>query len=494
MVQQPYKLKFESPKGCAIMNKSSLYEIIDSHASLLTSLSDQIWEYAELSLLEYKSTAAYVQALKEQGFQVEENLCGIPTAFSGTFGSGSPKIGILGEYDALSGLSQQAWATEHIPLQKDGCGQGCGHNLLGVGALGAAIAIKEAIAAGQLKGTVVFYGCPGEEGCAGKAFMARDGMFRDLDAALTWHPGDTNEVSVGTNAACIQVEYSFQGQAAHAAGDPWHGRSALDAAELMNVGVQFLREHMPPKSSIHYSFSDTGGLSPNVVQPTASTIYMVRAANVRAAKALLSRVDNIAQGACLMTDTSFVKRQIDGTSDTLSNTVLEELLFENLNAAPMPRYTAEELAYAQALKATFPAGQLPGQLTEDHPATKKFILEATQGGSKAMNDFVVPYYSANPFQCGSTDVGDVSWLTPTAQFNTACWPSGAPGHSWQIVSCGKTSIAHKAMLYAAKILAGSVSDLMENPDLLSKAREEFSVTAAAGYDCPLGPEVVAAPQ
>lgn len=476
------------------MNKSSLYEIIDNHASLLTSLSDKIWEYAELSLLEYKSTAAYVKVLRELGFTVEENLCGIPTAFCGSFGSGAPRIGILAEYDALSGLSQEAWATEHKPLQKDGCGQGCGHNLLGVGSLGAAIAIKEAIASGALQGTVIFYGCPGEEGCAGKSFMARDGMFKDLDAALTWHPGDTNEVSVGTNAACIQVEYSFQGVAAHAAGNPWLGRSALDAAELMNVGVQFLREHMPPKSSIHYSISDTGGLSPNVVQPTASLIYMVRAANVRTAKALLQRVDDIAQGACLMTGTTFTKRQIDGTSDTLSNTVLEEVLYENLKAAPLPVYSEEELSYAAALKATFPSQELPGQITAEHLPTRKFVMEATQNGTRAMNDFVMPYYPANPYSCGSTDVGDVSWLTPTAQINTACWPSNAPGHSWQIVSCGKTSIAHKGMMLAAKVLAGAVCDLMEKHELLDKAREEFSSTAAAGYDCPLGPEVVAAPQ
>lgn len=476
------------------MNKSSLYEIIDNNASLLTSLSDKIWEYAELSLLEYKSTAAYVKVLRELGFTVEENLCGIPTAFCGSFGSGAPRIGILAEYDALSGLSQEAWATEHKPLQKDGCGQGCGHNLLGVGSLGAAIAIKEAIASGALQGTVIFYGCPGEEGCAGKSFMARDGMFKDLDAALTWHPGDTNEVSVGTNAACIQVEYSFQGVAAHAAGNPWLGRSALDAAELMNVGVQFLREHMPPKSSIHYSISDTGGLSPNVVQPTASLIYMVRAANVRTAKALLQRVDDIAQGACLMTGTTFTKRQIDGTSDTLSNTVLEEVLYENLKAAPLPVYSEEELSYAAALKATFPSQELPGQITAEHLPTRKFVMEATQNGTRAMNDFVMPYYPANPYSCGSTDVGDVSWLTPTAQINTACWPSSAPGHSWQIVSCGKTSIAHKGMMLAAKVLAGAVCDLMEKHELLDKAREEFSITAAAGYDCPLGPEVVAAPQ
>ena len=212
------------------MDKQKLYDIVEEKRQVLTTLSDKIWEYSELSMLEHKSTAAYLQVMKDEGFTVTENLCGIATAFSGSYGSGRPYIGILGEYDALSGLSQEAGATEKKPLHDGGCGQGCGHNLLGAASLGAAIAIKQAIEAGDLSGTVIFYGCPGEEGCAGKTFMARDGMFRDLDAALTWHPGDVNEISTGSNAASIQVEYSFTGIAAHAAGNPQHGRSALDAA------------------------------------------------------------------------------------------------------------------------------------------------------------------------------------------------------------------------------------------------------------------------
>lgn len=470
------------------MNKELLYQTVEAKAPLLTSLSDKIWEYAELSMLETKSTAAYVEVLKQEGFTVEETLCGIPTAFSGTYGSGRPVIGILGEYDALSGLSQEAGATEHKPLTPDGNGQGCGHNLLGAGSLGAAIAIKEAIAAGHLSGTVIFYGCPGEEGCAGKTFMAREGLFNGLDAALTWHPGDTNEVTVGSNAACLQVAYSFQGRSAHAAGDPYNGRSALDAAELMNVGVNFLREHMRPKESVHYSFADAGGISPNVVQPTAKLIYMVRGETVRTAKALLARVDNIAKGAALMTDTTVSRYQIDGTADTLSNSVLEQLLFENLSEAPLPTYTEEEWAYAQALKQTY-VSELPGQVTRDNMAVKKFVLEHTDGGKKALNDFVMPYIPSNAYEPGSTDVGDVSWLTPTAQITTVTWPSGSPGHSWQNVACGKSGFACKGLLLAAKVLAGAAADLMTQPDLLQKARAEFDIAAAEGYDCPIGPEV-----
>ena len=476
------------------MDKKKLYDIIEANSPLLTDLSDLIWEYAELSLLEYKSTAAYVKILSRQGFTVEENLCGIPTAFKGSFGSGKPVIGILGEYDALSGLSQVPGIAEKQELVQGGCGQGCGHHLLGAGSLGAAIAIKEAIAAGELSGTVVFYGCPGEEGCAGKAFMARDGQFRDLDAALTWHPGDTNEVTVGSNAACIQMEYTFTGIAAHAAGDPYNGRSALDAAELMNVGVNFLREHMKAKESVHYSFSDAGGISPNVVQPIAKLVYMVRSDTVRHAKALLKRVENIAKGAALMTDTQVSWRQIDGTSDTLSNQVLEKLLFENLSAAPLPEYTEDEVVFAKQLKATFVDNGLPGTLTEEIPSLKKFVKEHTDDGHAPLNNFVFPYHPSYAYSPGSTDVGDVSWLTPTAQFNTATWPSGSPGHSWQNVAVGKSGIAHKGMLLAAKVLAAACADLMEKPELLNEAKAEFAVTAAEGYDCPLDDKVVAGPQ
>lgn len=475
------------------MEKQFLYDIIEDNAPSIIALSDQIWELSELSMEEYRSAEYYCQLLEQEGFQVQRQLCGIPTAFSGQFGSGSPRIGILGEFDALSGLSQQAGSTQRQCVSEGGNGQGCGHNLLGAGAFGAALAIKKALEAGELQGTVIFYGCPGEEGCAGKTFMARDGMFRDLDAALTWHPGDTNEIKVGASAACIQVEYSFQGLAAHAANDPYNGRSALDAVELMHVGVQFLREHMPPNSSIHYSITDGGGVSPNVVQAGAKTIFMVRGETVRKAKALLKRVDNIAKGAALMTDTQVTARQLDGTASTVGNQVLEQVMYENLNQAPIPVYTEAERTYAHALRQTFQP-ELPGELTKTNPSVRSFVLRETENGQRDINDFIMPYVPCWNYSPGSTDVGDVSWLTPTAQFTTATWVSGSPGHSWQNVSIGRTSIAHKGMLQAAKILAGTAWDLMTNPALLAKAREEFAVSAAEGYDCPIGPEVIPGPQ
>lgn len=471
-----------------MIDKQKLYSTIDENAPEIIALSDAIWGYAELSMEEYKSAAYYCELLEKEGFTVERELCGIPTAFSGSFGSGSPRIGILGEFDALSGLSQVAGSTQKQSLVPGGNGHGCGHNLLGAGSFGAALAIKKAIEAGALQGTVIFYGCPGEEGCAGKTFMARDGMFRDLDAALTWHPGSTNEVTVGSYAACMQVEYSFHGVASHAAGSPDKGRSALDAAELMHVGVQFLREHMPPHSSVHYSITDGGGVSPNVVQAEAKTVFMVRSETVRKAKELLHRVNNIAQGAALMTDTQVTTRQIDGTASTVSNEALEQVMYENMQQVPIPAYTQEELAFAQVLHDTCPAA-LPGTLSATNRDIRAFVEEKTDGGKRAMNDFIIPYVPSTMSTPGSTDVGDVSWLTPTAQFTTATWVSGTPGHSWQNVSLGKTGIAYKGMLQAAKILAGAAADLMESPALLEKIRKEFNKNAAEGYDCPIGKEV-----
>ena len=471
-----------------MMNKQKLYDSVDESAEKITALSDAIWDFSELSMQEYKSAAYYCDLLEQEGFRVERKLCGIPTAFSGSFGSGKPRIGILGEFDALSGLSQCPGSTKRESLNPGGNGQGCGHNLLGAAAFGAALAVKKAIEAGLLHGTVVFYGCPGEEGCAGKTFMARDGMFRDLDAALTWHPGDTNEIKVGSSAASMQVEYSFTGVSAHAADNPHMGRSALDAVELMHVGIQFLREHMPPNSSIHYSITDAGSVSPNVVQPAATTVLMVRGETVRKAKALLERVNKIAQGAALMTETSVSMRQIDGTASILPNETLERVMYENMQQVPVPEYTDAEREFAQALHATYPAA-VPGLLSNSNRQVWAYANKMTDGGKRAINDFIMPYVPYFAYAPGSTDVGDVSWLTPTAQITTATWTSSAPGHSWQNVSIGRTSIAHKGVLQAAKIIAGSAADLMEQPELLEKARAEFNEVAAEGYDCPIGKEV-----
>ena len=473
-------------------NKSLSFQAIDENAALILDVNDKVWEYAELSLLEFKSAKLYCDVLTKLGFKVETGLCGIGTAFSATFGSGSPVIGILAEYDALTGLSQQGSAVVKNEIVPGGCGHGCGHNMLGAGALAAAIGIKRYLESAAGPGTVILYGCPGEEGGAAKAFMAREGLWKHLDAALTWHPDDVNEIATGTCNSCIQKEYKFTGVTAHAAGDPHLGRSGLDAVELMNIGVQFLREHMPETGRIHYAITDAGGNSPNVVQPYAQVLYMVRDIRVSQTLALQARVDKIAEAAAMMTDTKLTVRFIDGCANTVPNFTLEKLLHENMEAIGVPKYTAAETTYAEALLATIEnkSDGLPTFAAKQDPHIADIIAKWTDNGQKPLNDFVVPYFSSRKHSFGSTDVGDVSWLTPTAQFRALTYPSNTPGHSWQNVSCGASSIGHKGVLYAGKVLAASAIDLYEKPEILKAAAMEFAEEAAEGYHCPIPPDAV----
>lgn len=470
--------------------KKKILSYIDEKADVINDTSDKIWEYAELSLREFKSGELYAKVLKEEGFNVEHPFAGIETAFRASFGSGKPVIGILAEYDALTGLSQVAGSKERKELVADGNGHGCGHNLLGAGSMAAAFAIKKYLEEkGEGSGKVILYGCPGEEGAATKAFMARDGVFAECDAALTWHPGNVNQVTSGTCNTCIQTEYKFTGVASHAAGAPDKGRSALDAVELMNIGVQFLREHMPDSSRIHYSITDAGGDSPNVVQPRAQVLYMVRSIWAKDAIALQERVDRIAQAAAMMTDTKMEKKFIDGCSNTVPNKALESLLWENFNDVEMPSYTEEELAYARALydSVEMKSDDLPGAATDESQEIYDYVDEKSCHGTKPMNDFLVPYFYSEKPRMGSTDVGDVSWCVPTAQINTATFPAQAPGHSWQNVSCGHTSIAHKGMLTAGKVLAAAAIDLIEKPEVLKAAKDEYDAKMKryGGYFCPV---------
>ena len=466
-------------------DKLEALSVIDRQADFFRELADEIWDHPELSLKEFRAADLYCRKLRELGFEVTEKLCGIETAFCGRFGSGKPVIGILGEFDALSGLSQEAGSTEAKPLIPGGNGHGCGHNLLGVGSLAAACAVKEWLEKTGRPGTVIFFGCPGEEGGAGKAFMAREGLWKKLDAALCWHPSDVNQVKTGTNNSSIQVLYRFRGKAAHAAGDPYNGRSALDAVELMNIGVQFLREHMTDDCRIHYAITDAGGVSPNVVQANASVLYMVRANKVADSVKLQARVDDIARGAALMTGTDFERVFIDGTAELLPNFCIEEALYRNLEEIGVPAYTEEDRRLASALKASYPGSGIVGVYGIRDPEIEKTLRRLSGNGEKAINDFIPPLYSTTAFSPGSTDVGDVSWLTPTSQIETVCWPAGVPGHSWQIVACGKSELAHKGMFLAAKVLAGTAVDLLSDGELLARARAEFEERSAEGYVCPI---------
>ena len=466
--------------------KQAALTAIEEKKEIIFEVADRIWEYAELSLQEYRSCGLYCDVLEKEGFRVEKGIAGIETAFSASFGSGRPVIGILAEYDALSGLSQRAGAVEREEMESGGNGHGCGHNLLGAGALAAAIGLKAYLEQAESPGTVVLYGCPGEEGGAAKAFMARDGVWSELDAALTWHPEDVNEVTTGSSNSCIQVQYKFIGTASHAAGAPEKGRSALDAVELMNIGVQFLREHMSDRARIHYAITDAGGCSANVVQPRASVLYMVRSNHVAEAVELQKRVDKIAEGAALMTETVFERKFIDGCADTVCNHVLEKVLYDNFEQLGVPTYTEEENAYADRLAAEFDTqNYYPGVAAKYDADARETVEKRQKEYGHAMNAFLAPLYTGEAFEPGSTDVGDVSWLTPTAQIHVAAWPNGCPGHSWQIVSCDKTDIGHKAALQAGKVLAAGAVDLFEDPDLLKRAREEFERRTKGGFSCPI---------
>lgn len=471
--------------------KQAALAAIDEKKDRIIYAADRIWEYAEPSLREEKSASLYCKILREEGFEVEEGICGIGTAFSASFGNGRPVIGILAEYDALFGLSQKAGSIKQEECIPGGCGHGCGHHLLGAGAMAAAFGVKAYLEQAGRKGTVILYGCPGEEGGAAKAFMARGGLWKQLDAALTWHPDDVNEVATGSSNACIQVQYKFQGTASHAAGAPELGRSALDAVELMNIGVQFLREHMSEKARIHYAITDGGGCSPNVVQPRASVLYMVRSNHVAEAVELQARVDRIAQGAALMTDTAFERKFIDGVADTVSNFTLERVLYDNFRELGVPHYTPQENAFADELARTYPGSDaLPGVAAKYDAKQREQVEKLRRQCGHAMNDFLAPLYRGDAFSAGSTDVGDVSWLTPTVQIHVASWPNGCPGHSWQNVSCGGTEIGRKAAIHAGKVLAAGAVDLYENPEILEEARAEFEKRTAQGYACPIPEDAV----
>ncbi len=468
--------------------KQAALAAIEEKKDLICHVADRIWEYAELSLQEFRSAALYCEVLRQEGFAVEQGICGIETAFSAAYGSGRPVIGILAEYDALSGLSQTGGSAVQQELVPGGTGHGCGHNLLGAGALAAALGVKHYLQATGKPGTVVLYGCPGEEGGAAKAFMARENLWRGLDAALTWHPDECNEVATGSTNACIQVQYTFHGVAAHAAGCPERGRSALDAVELMNTGVQYLREHMDSRARIHYAITDAGGRSPNVVQAKASVLYMVRSDKVKKALELQARVDKIAEGAALMTETTYERKFIDGLAETIPNHALEAVLYRNFEQTGVPAYTQTEAEFAEKIAASYDAaGHLPGTGSEDSAYAAQ-VQTLLHGG--AMNDVLLPLYQGEAFCPGSTDVGDVSWECPTAQLHVAAWPNGCPGHSWQNVSCAKSDTGRKAALYAGKVLCGAAIDLMESPEILQTAQAEFRQRTAAGYSCPIPPDAV----
>lgn len=475
------------------ISKEQALLAIDREKEAICQASDNVWEHPETAFQEFKSTEILCGLLEKEGFTVEKNLAGIATAFSGRFGHGKPVVGILGEFDALSGLSQKEGITEKTPTEEGAPGHGCGHNLLGAGSVAAAVAVKEYLEKNGKEGTVIFYGCPGEEGGSGKGFMARDGVFDELDFAVTWHPGDKYAVSVGSSLANYQIFYRFYGVSSHAAACPELGRSGLDAVELMNTGVQYLREHVIQEARIHYAITNTGGYSPNVVQPFAEVLYLIRAPKNGQVKEIFERVNDIAKGAALMTGTRMEMQFVKACSNVVDNTVIEEILQKNLEEIKREPYTEEEIAFAKKIAETYGGSKLDIQtvLSKYEKSRKQAVEELlTPHMNDALSDVIVPLMDVESAMAGSTDVGDVSWVCPTAQITAVTEAFGTPGHSWQQVAQGKSSVAHKGMLFAGKVMAGTVIDMMESPELIEKSKEELKKRVGEeGYVAPIPKDV-----
>jgi aminobenzoyl-glutamate utilization protein B len=464
-------------------------QFVDGRADTFTVLSDRIWNEPELRWNEYGSMRAQVEIAEAEGFRVTRDVGGIATAFYAEAGTGGPVIAVLGEYDALAGLSQESGAAERRPDpdNSSGHGQGCGHHLLGTGSLLAAITVKNYLESAGLPGRVRYYGCPAEEAAAGKTFMVKAGAFDDVDAAVSWHPSSITGVMSTLSLAYCQAYFRFKGVAAHAGVSPDLGRSALDAAELMNIGVNFLREHMPLDARVHYAFLDAGGVSPNVVQPTAELYYVVRSPTVAGVRTLYDRVRRIAEGAALMTDTALAVEFDGACSELLPNGALEAAMQANLERlGPVP-FDDGDRDRARPFVATISDGEIA-------QAHRSVGLDPAK--PRPIHDDVAGFdpTAPRPTMGGSTDVGDVSWVVPTVQCSTACAALGTPMHSWQMVAQGKLPAAHKGMLHAAKVMASTAIDMIRDSDLLARAIQEFTEdTTRRPYDQPIPDGIIPPP-
>jgi aminobenzoyl-glutamate utilization protein B len=456
---------------------------VDARRAELVGLGDLIWGHAETGFEEAESARALAGFLEREGFRVERGTAGIATAFVASFGSGFPVIALLGEYDALPGLSQEAAIASRRELVPGAPGHGCGHNLLGVGSLGAAVAVKEALAALGSAGTIRYYGCPGEEKGAGKTFMVRAGAFADVDAALTWHPGDVNSVLQARTLANLSAYFRFRGAAAHAASSPHLGRSALDAVELMNVGANFLREHIAPEARLHYAITDTGGSAPNVVQERAEVHYFCRAPRVAQAKEIYGRLCDVARGAALMTGTELEIRYSEGVSDYLPNRILGELLQRCLEETGAPAFDAADRELAARFRESLGAAELSAALSQARLVRGAELARGLD--SSPLDDRICPLFPGDYLLPGSTDVGDVSQIAPTGQIVTACTAFGTLPHSWQFTAQAGSSIGHAGMLAAAKALALACLELLRDPGLVERAGAELEGRSGAAYECPI---------
>ena len=436
--------------------------MIDQRSSEYTKISDAIWEYAEPRFQEYESSKLQQKFLESRGFSIRADLAGEKTAFIAEWGSGKPILAFLGEFDALSSLQQEADCTERHPIEGKTNGHGCGHHLLGTASVAAVDVLKSYMEEKGLKGTIRYYGCPAEENAGGKAYLVRDGFFNDCDIAISWHPNTTNKT---TGADKFLANFS-----SHAAGAPELGRSALDAVEIMDVGVNYMREHMIDAARVHGAITNTGGIAPNVIPAEAQVLYAIRAPKVTQVKKLYERMCDIAKGAALITGTTVDIRQVAAYSNVIGNETLEEVMDRNLDYFIPIGYTEEELAYARKFKEVVTG--------LDKEGLKDMIAHVVgKDKRKEVSDMPLLDFKLNRSVSygggGSTDVGDVSWVVPTVQTNVCCYAAGTALHSWQAVAQGKSSAAHKGMLTAAKVMACTGVDLLEHPKLIEKAHEDW---------------------
>lgn len=429
-------------------NKTAVMQSVDKHQQELISVSDKIWAYAETALRENKSAKELADYAETQGFRLKRGVAGMPTAFTAEYGSGKPIIGIMGEFDALPGISQKAQPTKEA-LNPGAAGHGCGHNLFGAGSLGAAVAIKELMQQGKLKGTIRFYGTPAEESVGGKIYMARDGLFADLDVCLDWHPDVEIAASTQSSQAMVDFIVEFKGKAAHAAADPWNGRSAVDGMEAFTDGVNMLREHVRPSVRMHYAIM-SGGDVPNVVPEYAKIWMWVRDSKREGVETVFSRVKEIAQGAAMIAGVEAKVTVQTGDYELLVNRTGASALQKNLEILGPINYTAEEIAFAKKIQEV-QGGEQIGLDGKIHPL--KETSEHPTGGS--------------------TDVGDISWIVPEITLVATTAPPNTAWHGWSVVACGGMSIGHKGMLLAAKSLAMTMVDLFENEQLRKDVRAEF---------------------
>jgi len=438
---------------------------VEGHRRRLIEISDAIWGFAELGFVEFKSSELLASELEAHGFRVEREVAGIPTAFVATWGEGKPVIGVMGEYDALPGISQKA-VSHKEPVVDGAPGHGCGHNIHGTSGMGGALAAKVAMEEAGIPGTIRFYGCPAEEMLSGKVWMVREGVFEGVDAVLSHHPSHFNYASLSSSNANNAAKFHFYGKESHAAGSPEQGRSALDAVELMNVGVNYLREHVIDKARIHY-VTEEGGGQPNVVPGYARSWYLIRAPERDQLDRIYDRIIKIAKGAEMMTETRLEVEFVKGIYNKVPSRTLSELVTANMREIGTPEYTAEELEFAREIASSYSDDAKINSLRKSKRPDWKDLVDVDLDGT------IPDAWNEGEVGAGSTDVSDVSWHAPTMEFNTSAFAIGTPGHSWQNVAFSGMSIGHKSLMFAAKVIAASALDLLTQPEALKAAQSEL---------------------